>query len=126
MLTADAIRRQGLRCTPFQPTTNDKRCTNAHFSSTPLLLYSVCYRAFILITMKIYSRITHELFGFINFEKPNIFKSFKKDTKIKLVSYCYFFPQRVHTWSGKNKIETMYYFLFWRIIVKHTESLNAL
>ena len=28
------------------------RCTNAHFSSTPLLLYSVCYRAFILITME--------------------------------------------------------------------------
>jgi hypothetical protein len=23
-ITADAIRRQGLRCTPFQPTTNDK------------------------------------------------------------------------------------------------------
>jgi hypothetical protein len=23
-LTADTIRRQGLRCTPFQPTTNDK------------------------------------------------------------------------------------------------------
>ena len=28
------------------------RCTNAHFSSTPLLLYSVCYRAFILIEMQ--------------------------------------------------------------------------
>ena len=24
-VTADAIRRQGLRCTPFQPTTNDKQ-----------------------------------------------------------------------------------------------------
>ena len=51
--TADAIRRQGLRCTPFQPTTNDKRCTNAHFSSTPLLLYSVCYRAFFVSKMRI-------------------------------------------------------------------------
>ena len=48
LITADAIRRQGLRCAPFQPCTNDKRCTNAHFSSTPLLLYSVCYRALIL------------------------------------------------------------------------------
>ena len=69
--------------------------------------------------MKIYSTITKELFGFINFEKPNILKSFKNDTKIKLVKYCYFFPQRVHVWDGRNKIETMYYFLFWRITINH-------
>ncbi len=52
-ITADAIRRQGLRCTPFQPTEMINRCTNAHFSSTPLLLYSVCYRAFFVSQMRI-------------------------------------------------------------------------
>jgi len=29
LLTADAIRRQGLRCTPFQPATNDKEMHTA-------------------------------------------------------------------------------------------------
>lgn len=69
--------------------------------------------------MKIYNRTIHELFRKFSFEKSNLFKSFKKDTKIIRTNYCYVFPQRVHTWSGCYKIDTMYYFLFWRIIVSH-------
>lgn len=71
--------------------------------------------------MRIYNTTTNELFGFINFEKPNIFKSFKRDTRIKRVKYCYFFPQRVHVFDGVNKIETMYFFFFWRIITIHRQ-----
>jgi len=69
--------------------------------------------------MKIYNRITHELFGFINFEKPNIFKSLRKDVKLRVVKYCYFFPQREHVYLEGHKIETMYYFLFLRIIINN-------
>lgn len=72
--------------------------------------------------MKIYNTTTKELFGFINFEKPNIFKSFKRDTKIKSRRYCYFFPQRIHTFYGMYKIETMYYFLFWRMTISHIDE----
>ena len=74
--------------------------------------------------MKIYNTTTYELFGFINFEKPNILKSFKEDVKIKRVKYCYVFPQRVHVRESQHKVETMYYFLFWRIIVSHIYITN--
>lgn len=69
--------------------------------------------------MKIYNTTTKELFGVFNFENPNIFKSFKIDTKIKLTKYCYIFPQRVHTYNEKYKENTVYFFLFWRIIINH-------
>ena len=51
---------------------------------------------------------------YLNESTDNIFKSFKRDTNIKSRRYCYFFPQRIHTFYGMYKIETMYYFLFWR------------
>ena len=72
--------------------------------------------------MKKYNTTTKELFRFINFENSNLFNSLKKDTKIKRVKYCYVLPQRVHSWSGNHKTQTMYYFLFWRIIVSHLYS----
>lgn len=73
--------------------------------------------------MALYNCITKEIFNKFNFEKSNLFTSFKRDTKIKRVNYCYVFPQRVHTWHEKNKISTMYFFLFWRVIIYHEELL---
>ncbi len=69
--------------------------------------------------MKIYNTTTKELFNKFNFEKSNLIESYKRDTKIKLVNYCYIFPQRIHTYKCNNKISTMYFILFWRIIVSH-------
>jgi hypothetical protein len=71
--------------------------------------------------MKIYNKTTKELFDFINFEKSNLIKSFKRDTKITKTKYCYFFPQRVHVFHDKNKIETVYFFLFWRVKINHLD-----
>jgi hypothetical protein len=70
------MRRQGLRCTPFQPTTNDKRCTNAHFSSTPLLLYSVCYRAFLIQIKMEKFRISYKNGELVGFHRTEEFKDY--------------------------------------------------
>jgi hypothetical protein len=72
--------------------------------------------------MKIYCKTTKELFGFINFEKPTLFKFQKEEVKIRRVKYCYFFPQRVTCWSEKNKTQTIIYFLFWRIFIGHVQA----
>jgi len=68
--------------------------------------------------MKIYCKITKELFGFINFELPQ-FRFFPGEVKFAIVKYCYVFPQKVNTWSESHRIETMYYFLFFRLIVSN-------
>lgn len=75
-----------------------------------------------------YNRITKEfkiLGATFNFEKPTLFRMLKSRTTIKRVGYCYVFPQRVHTWSSGVIIETMYYVLWWRIIVFNTEKFKG-
>jgi hypothetical protein len=69
-----------------------------------------------------YNSTTKELFGIINFEKPTLFRN-KKYWKLIRTKYCYFFPQCVNTWDGNYKIETMYYFLFWRLRIFHTGNM---
>ena len=66
-----------------------------------------------------YNKITKELklFGLeFNFEKPTIFRTIKGSVIFKRVRYCYVFPQKVYTWHNGVIIETMYYFLWWRIL----------
>lgn len=71
--------------------------------------------------MKIYCKITKELFGFINFELPD-FRFFPGEVKFAIVKYCYVFPQKMNTWSESHRIETMYYFLFFRLIIKNIQE----
>lgn len=73
--------------------------------------------------MKIYCKITKELFGFINFERPQ-FRFFPGEVKFAIVKYCYVFPQKMNTWREQYRIETMYYFLFFRFIVKNVQKQN--
>lgn len=61
---------------------------------------------------KIYNLTTHELFGVISFLDPlSLFKNINIDTKIKVIRYCYVFPQRNYTWATDNNLKgiTIYY-----------------
>ena len=43
----------------------------------------------------------------ISFEKPTLFKNFKKQVTFHVVNFCYVFPQKIDTWNMKHKKSTM-------------------
>ena len=61
----------------------------------------------------------------ISFEKPTLFKNFRKQVSFHIVNFCYVFPQKIDTWNETHKHTTMYCFLWFRIlfhyrIIRHT------
>lgn len=80
--------------------------------------------------MKIYSKITKELFECISFESPfSIFRKQKGAVEItRIKNYCYVFPQKnyVFGYNAKRnhayKEETIYCVLIWQIKISHVRK----
>jgi hypothetical protein len=61
----------------------------------------------------------------ISFEKPTLFKNFKKQVTFHVVNFCYVFPQKIDTWNMKHKKSTMYCFLWFRLMFHYGITKNT-
>ena len=61
----------------------------------------------------------------ISFEKPTLFKNFKKQVTFHFVNFCYVFPQKIDTWNMKHKKSTMYCFLWFRLMFHYGITKNT-
>jgi len=61
----------------------------------------------------------------ISFEKPTLFKNIKKQVSFHIVNFCYVFPQKVDCWGEQYKKNTMYCFLWFRIIFHYRIIRNS-
>ena len=52
----------------------------------------------------------------ISFEKPTLFKNFRKQVSFHVVNFCYVFPQKIDVWAERYKKSTTYCFLWFRLI----------
>lgn len=52
----------------------------------------------------------------ISFEKPTLFKNFRKQVSFHVVNFCYVFPQKIDVWGVRYKKSTTYCFLWFRLI----------
>lgn len=60
----------------------------------------------------------------ISFEKPTLFKNFRKQVTFHIVNFCYLFPQKIDVWNLGNKKSTMYCVLWFRLIFHYEITKN--
>ena len=61
----------------------------------------------------------------ISFEKPTLFKNFRKQVSFHIVNFCYVFPQKIDVWGEQYKKSTTYCFLWFRIIFHYRIIRNS-